>query len=150
MIEGQVASKSRAGTGIKVGDDWYNGTKEQLAGIEWKDMVRFTVEGKRIMEISKLEATMNPEPVVLDAMGDVVTNDRAFDANAAVTNFRSARHTAIEMFKVGVETGSIPLPSAKGKKLEAMEAFIDEYTVKFYAQGNDIFTGKPITEVLKV
>ena len=55
-------------------------------------------------------------------------------------NWQSARNAAIEVARIGVEAGAISLGSTKAKKLDALFAFIDNTTERYYYDTDTVAT----------
>jgi len=141
-ISGNVQSKSRAGTGIKVGDKWYNGTVEQLKDVEWKSDVSFKVDDSgSIIEISTTKAAA---PQTKRAGGGWDDPKRQ-----EVIVFQSARNAAIDLYKALMSTEAIKLPTKQSDKFDASLALVNEFTIDFHKQAMAIYEGKAIEEVFE-
>jgi hypothetical protein len=123
-IAGTVTSKSRTGTGIQIDKgQWYNGSKEQLAGIAWKDEVELEADdGRKIISIK-------------------LTSDRDKAASGGSINFgdrqnaiewQSSRRDAITIALGFVEQGLVAVPKAEAAKFDAIMGLIDTITLRLY------------------
>lgn len=125
-IQGKVESKSRAGTGIKVNGVWYNGTKEQLAGIEWKSVVELeSGEQNKITSIKLVSSRDSGSSGSAPPAPDYKDRQNAIE-------FQSARRDAITTVGILVEQGIVTLPNAKDAKYEAFMGLIDTVTAHYY------------------
>ncbi len=142
-VTGIVASKSRAGTGIKVDDVWYNGTREQLANVNFRATVELTADNDRkITAVKVLEDNGTSPAAQATAPG--------FDARQEVIVFQSARNAAIELFAKLQATGAIKLPTKQADQYGAAMAFINEHTAEYHKQAMAIYNNMAIEEVLGV
>lgn len=140
-VAGIVASKSRAGTGIKVDDIWYNGTKEQLANVNFRATVELEADADRkITSIKVLDAGSQQSASV----------QTGFDARQEVIVFQSARNAAIDLFEKLHTAGAIKLPAKQADTYGAAMAFINEHTAEFHKQAMAIYNNMAIEEVLGV
>lgn len=134
VIKGTVQSCKRDGTGIKVQDQWYNGTKQLLAGVNWKDTISMVVDGKNIVSVD----AANAEPA---ATKSFTKRSGGFDdtKRQGVIVYQSSRKDAIEVATAVLQAGVLPLPTAKGDKFDAFMAFVDELTDKFHGEAMSVF-----------
>lgn len=134
-ISGVVESKSKAGTGIKVGGVWYNGTTSQLANVKWKSNVSFETDGQN--KITSIGSAS--EPAAAPAAPAAASG--SWDDRQAVIVFQSARNAATDLFRVMCEQGAVTLPTKKEDKYGAAMAFINEHTVLFHEQAMRVYNG---------
>ena len=138
-ISGNVESKSRAGTGIKVEGKWYNGDTKLLADVAWKDNVTFEVDGKDVItSISKAKGTDAPTNAPVG---------NTFDKRQEVIIFQSARNAAQVLVKDLLECGALSLPGKKCDMYDSYMALISDHTVKFHNAAVAVYTGTDAEEV---
>ena len=58
----------------------------------------------------------------------------------------SARNSAIEVVKLGLEHGALTLPKTKGKAYDALEGFVNEQTARFLEQ-NELYIEEGIDAI---
>lgn len=135
-ISGVVESKSKAGTGIKVGGVWYNGSTGQLANVKWKSNVTFETDGGN--KIVSIGSAPSEAPA---AAAPAAASNSSWDDRQAVIVFQSARNAATDLFRVMCEQGAVTLPTKKEDKYGAAMAFINEHTVLFHEQAMRVYNG---------
>ena len=124
-VQGVVASKSRAGTGIRIGEQWYNGTKGVLADIEWKDTVEAEIDsdGKKIISIKKT-ASAAPAPQAQASVN--------WDERQQSILWQSSRKDAVNTVRLMVEQGVVKLPTKQEAKYDAVLDLIHQVNKKLY------------------
>lgn len=137
-ITGKVESKSRQGTGIKVNGNWYNGAKNVLAAVEWKDEVVMEVDGNNVISITK-QAQSGGQDSAPKKQYSGKAGGWDDDKRQRVILYQSSRKDSIEVAKAVLEAGVIPLPTKKEDKFDAFMAFVDSLTDKFYKEAESVF-----------
>lgn len=143
-ISGVVESKSKAGTGIKVGGVWYNGTTSMLANVKWKGNVSFETDGEN--KITAINGGSAPAAAPQAAGG---SSNGSWDDRQSVIVFQSARNAATDLFRVMCEQGAVTLPAKKEDKYGAAMAFINEHTVLFHEQAMRVYNGESAAKAVE-
>jgi hypothetical protein len=126
-VKGTITSKSRRGDGIQINKtNWYNGTVDQLAGVNWKDEVELVVEGKKILEVKKVDGGG------ASGGGAAKAPNVDWDARQNSIEYQSARRDAITLAAAMIEAGVVALPAAKDKKYDAYLELVGDLTVRLF------------------
>ena len=141
---GKVASKRRDGKGIKVGDEWYNGSESMLSGVAWKGEVAFTYEKNgRNNTITSIDSFTAEG-------GGGTLSEAAAPAGGAKSNvqasimYQNSRTAAVSVVSAAMTAGILPLPSTKDGKMDAFLAAVDQVTDRFFDDVSDVQdTGQP-------
>lgn len=137
-VSGAIASKSRNGTGIKIGNDWYNGTAAVLAAFNWKDnvVVEFdegrTGKGAITRNITSIEAMGGGSSAPAAAGGG------ANDSRQKAIMYQSSRKDAVEVASALLGASALPMPAKADAKYDAFLAVVDDLTDRFYGECCDV------------
>jgi len=126
-VSGKVESKSKKGTGIKVGGQWYNGSSQLLAEVNWKDTVEFEADGQNVVKI--LSVTKEDSG---SAPGGGSGSAQARGNVQEAIIYQNSRTAAVHVVTAGLEANLLPIPEAKGKKFDAFIALVDQFTDRYY------------------
>ncbi len=122
-VTGVVESKSRAETGIKVDGKWYNGSKQVLASVNWKDTVELEVDsdGKKVISAKVTEST---------GSGSVKDNKVDWDARQDSILWQSARKDAVNLIGIIMthHPKAVTVPTTVNKQYGAIVAAVDVLT----------------------
>lgn len=143
QVTGVVQSKSKAGTGVKINDKWYNGSASILEPVNFKATVTIEVDdkGNVISVVGASEPAPSAKPT---------SNSQDWDARQAVIVMQSARNAAIDLYGKLVESGAVTLPTKKEEKYDASIAFINEQTAVFHKQAMALYNGASIEGALEI
>lgn len=136
-VSGVVASKSRNGEGIKIGNDWYNGTEQMLASTNWKDNVTVEFEEGRT---GKGTITRNIISVAPDGAGggQAAPSGGGNDNRQKAIMYQSSRKDAVEVAGALLAANVLPLPTKAGDKFDAYLAAVDDLTDRFFDECCDV------------
>ena len=149
MKKALVKSKSRKGTGVLLDDgQWYNGTKEQLENISWKDEVEYDADDSRtLISIKKVEgdsgggkAQSNSKPA---SGGKGGYND---EKRQAVIVFQSARNTATDLVTAALAAGALALPAKNADKFDCLQALVDTLTTRYFNENMEVYRNGELPE----
>jgi hypothetical protein len=129
IVEGKVESKSKKGTGVKVGGVWYNGSAATLMPAVWKNDVKMEVDDER--NVISCEAAGGGGGAAPAARGGGGSNN----VQAAIM-FQSSRKDAIQVACTLLSEGVLPIPAGKDKKYDAFMAFTDQLTDTYFEQAS--------------
>ena len=139
-IKGEVAAKSRLGTGLMINGSWYNGSKDMLADVDKGDRVTLSHgDNRQVTGIVKTGSAPAPS-----------ATPNASDARQHVIIFQSARNAAIELHASLIANGLLSVPAKKDAKYDASMAFINEHTIRFHEQALALYAGKTAEEVFDI
>lgn len=144
QVSGIVESKSRNGTGVKINGVWYNGTTDQLVGVEWKAQATIEVDAKN--KVTAVVGASAPAASTSPAAGG--GSGGGYDARQDVILFQSARNAAVDLFGKLHDAGAIKLPTKEADRMDAALAFVSEQTVMFYEESSRVFKGEDASAVL--
>lgn len=126
-VTGVVESKSRAETGIKVNGQWYNGSKQVLASINWKDTVELEIDsdGKKVISAKTTESGTSSPPK---------ENKVDWDARQDSILWQSARKDAVNLMGIIMthHPKAVAVPTAANKQYEAIVAAVDTLTRELF------------------
>lgn len=129
-ITGKVESKSKKGTGIKVNGDWFNGTSQTLASVNWKDEISMEVDGKNITSISVTGTSSAPTPAA---------SGRKDNVQAAII-FQSSRKDAVQVVAAALEANVLPMPTKQAEKYDSFMALVDQVTERYFKEAMEVQT----------
>lgn len=147
-ISGIVAFKAKHGKGIKIdgGDQWYNGTTQQFANLDKGSAVEIEHEDGKVVSVK----SSGPAPAAQKSSGDT----KKWVDHQNVIAFQAARNSALSLLSSIIaldnasDKPSVKWPEAPAKRLEAIEAFIDMTTQRYYEQAVRIDKGDDVQDVL--
>lgn len=129
---------------VKLEDDpiYYRMNEKRHAGIvEAGAFIEFDAEpnadGKSATVKSIPKAVAKPAAAAAGPVGGAMSAGRE-----ASIHYQSARKDALQFVEIALANGAIKLPSAAAKKLQALEALVDNYTALYF---EDVGTGGAIT-----
>jgi len=138
-INGEIKSKSRAGTGIKVGETWYNGTRSQLEFLNRGDNVELSHDNRTI-EWVKASGGGSQKPAAKPAGGGGGRWDPEADRKRqGVIVYQAARNAAIQFAAEGIKAGAIAMPTKAADKFDVYASVIDEYTERYYNDAMSVY-----------
>lgn len=148
------------------GDDTWYGCGESKPGFSAGDMVMFdcnTMNGRTTVMMESIKMKKGEAPVAApkpagkawggkkDPAKDQYWTDREAkdDARQKAITYQAARKDALTFLEMAVQAEGVKLPAASNKKYDALMAMVDELTLKFYhdTQNMDSLIGKDVKEV---
>lgn len=153
-ITGVVTSRNPKGTGIQVGGapEWYMGKGDVLTdaipGAEVKLKYENKANYKWVTDVEIVtKAKTTSATTQATAENKVQTKkqtgyEKAQDDRQRVIVYQAARNAAIEMAKVAAQSDALALPAKKADKFDALAAFVDELTVKFFDEAMNKYNGE--------
>lgn len=147
QITGKVQSKSRAGTGIKINNTWYNGKTDMLATVEYGSEATIEVDDK-----NNVIAVITAAPAADTGPAKAVAKSGGWDdpRRQEVIVFQSARNAAIDVVDKMIQAGAVALPSKQADKLDAYNALVSIKTVEYYNQAMLVYEGQAANAALGV
>ena len=150
-----VQFKASHGNGIKVDDKWLNAADKDdnlFADVEAGDKVELTLTSKgKVADLTIVEKGAD-KPAGNSSKGSfkkpAASGGSNWNDSQPGLIFRWARSHSFDFLKEALAQGAVTLPSAKADKLAAMEAFVDEYTIKFNKQALAVFKGEDAAAVV--